>query len=326
MEVTTFWHSLLAQFSQLTTQYPGVQTGLDFMAVILPLTLLLALPGLCVMALLGEVLAVRRQRSSYDKAGRQLAMLGAVLGWLLTLGGAALLYRQQNVTDIYPLCALGQLWSWLLVASGTLLVSLHFTLWRTLRAWPRLHRLLGLLAAIAAYLGAYLLLAVLVAQGQMDAGNPHIETLRELLIPNDDSLLWNAVYYLPALTIAMAGGLAPLWMLLRRKRDDYGRDHYNAMLPWAAAWARNAWLCLWIILLGCTAWAVLSEANEAITMPAQDIINHGIRLLLWLIPLLLWNIVARSAVPARHKFTLLLSQLLAMGFLVPFYMGLTWGY
>ena len=324
MDISHFWAELLTQVSQFLAQYPGMQTALDLAAVVTPLALLLALPGLCAMAAAGQQLAISRQRSAYAKAARQLSMLAAILGWILVLAGALLLYDARN-SGLHPVCAAGRLWSWALVGAGTVCASLHCACWRTLQRWALLHRLLAALGGIAAYLGAYMLLAALGAQGQADSGIPPADSLQAMLIPGEDSLLWNAIYYLPALAVSMAGGLGCLWMLLRRRRDDFGRDYYAAMLPWVARWARNGWLFLWMILLLFTCWSVIEEAHEALTMPAQDILNHAIRLLLWLIPVMLWHIVARSAAPMRHKLTLLLAQLLATGFLVPFYMGLIWG-
>ena len=42
-------------------------------------------------------------------------------------------------------------------------------------------------------------------------------------------------------------------------------------------------------------------------------------MLVWLVPLILWTIVARSAAPMRHKFTLLVALIMAVAFMLPYY-------
>ena len=52
----------------------------------------------------------------------------------------------------------------------------------------------------------------------------------------------------PFLLLAMPAAFGCVWLLLRRSKDDYGRDHYNTVVPWCAAWARNAWGAVWLLL------------------------------------------------------------------------------
>lgn len=327
--VILYWQQALAWYAGFIGQYPFVQNGLDMLGVVLPLAALLAFPGLVLMAVTGQLLAVRRKRSFYDKGAKQLALLATLLGWMLTIGGAAWLlyhYAPQHIAfDAVPLQAMTHCVAWLLLAAGAFFASLHYALWKGLKNSPRLHQFIGLFALLSAYLGAYALMASLVLQSQLDAGIV-IENLQQALVPAENSPLWSAVYYLPVLVVAMGGGLGSLWFVARRTRDDFGRDHYNTVVPWAACWARNAWLCLWFILLFFTGLEVITSAQEHDILPQQELINHALRLILWLIPMLLWCIVTRSATPLRHKCTLLLAQLLAMGFLVPFSLGLSWGY
>lgn len=142
------------------------------------------------------------------------------------------------------------------------------------------------------------------------------------MVPREDAALWNALAYLPPLALAMSGGLGALWLVIRRNRDDYGRDHYMQMLPWCASWARNSWLVLWMLLAGFTGlnlWHVhLAEGR----LYGRELIHGAVFLLLWIIPALLWTVVTRSLSPLRHKLTLLLAMVLAMFFVMAVYMGL----
>ena len=311
----------------------------DLALVILTATFLLALSGLPVMAVAGQTLARMRQRSSYDKCGRQLAVLATVLGLLLTMGGAVLAWLRLapllattageiggslSVLGQIPLSVRAQadMLVWLALACGTFFISLYAALWRTLRSYPALHQTLGLLGTIFSYAALYGVMSVVSADAAFELGEARADTLRGIFLPAENSTLWNGVSYLLPLTLSMAGGLGALWLVVRRHRDDYGRDHYTQMLPWCALWARNSWVVLWMLLVGFTAINIWHASLAGETLSMHEMARYGARLLLWLIPGLLWTIVARSATPLRHKLTLLLAMVLAAGFVIPVYMGL----
>lgn len=323
----------------------------DLTLIVLTATALLALAGLPVMAVAGQTLARLRQRSSYDKCGRQLAVLAASLGWLLVFGGAyaawvrlsPLMQRSAGqLTETVDAATqatgpfisfFGQTFAitaqaqadmlvWLVLVCGTFFVSMYVILWRTLRQSPALHQTLGLLGTIFCYTAIYGVMSVLCADAAFELGEAKPETLRSIFLPAETSTLWNGLSYLLPLTLSMAGGLGALWLVVRRHRDDYGRDYYTQMLPWCTLWARYSWIVLWMMLVGFTAINLWHISLDGEQMEFVELSRYGARLLLWLIPGLLWTIVARSKTPLRHKLTLLLALLLAMGFEIPVYMGL----
>ena len=71
---------------------PVLQNILDMAAIIIPLSMLFAFCGICILTVSGEVLGVRRRRSFYGKCAMQLSMLGQGLGWTLLVGGRVWLY------------------------------------------------------------------------------------------------------------------------------------------------------------------------------------------------------------------------------------------
>ena len=318
----------------------------DLALIIVTAAALLALAGLPVMGVVGQTLSRLRQRSSYDKCARQLGTFAACLGWLLTIGGAVLFWWRQRplltalevaggdgvspglnwagLQEVFltSIAAQADVLVWLLLICGTLCISLYASLWRTLRNVPALHQTLALLGTAFCYAAVYGVMAIVAAEASFELGEAKAQSLRALFLPRETSPLWNGVSYLLPLTLTMAGGLGALWLVARRHRDDYGRDHYTQMLPWCAVWARNSWMVLWLLLVGFTGINLWYVALDVDMMPMEELIRHGARLLLWLIPGLLWTIVARSSMPMRHRFTLLLAVLLAMGFIVPVYMGL----
>lgn len=304
-----------------------------FMGALLAITALLALAALPVMAAAAQTLARLHQRSSYDKCARQLIMLATGLGWILTLAYGGLIYWTMLEIEGGPAAALNHkdititvrasadMLTWLALALGTLLISLHYTLWRTLRNYPALHQSIGLCGAILCYLALYGTVTVAASDAAVSMGEMRPLTLGEIFLPPENAEIWGILGYMPALSCAMAGALGALWLLVRRKHDDFGRDHYTQMLPWSTAWARNSWIVLWL-MLGCftaiNIWHI--HVNEAIR--PQDILNAAIQLLLWLIPALLWTIVVRSAHPLRHTLTLLLAFVLALVLMAGIYTGI----
>jgi hypothetical protein len=143
--------------------------------------------------------------------------------------------------------------------------------------------------------------------------------LKIFATPGNNMPFWNALWYTPALIVAFAAGTGSLWLLACRRRDDFGRDHYNMMIAWCARLSRNAWSLLWALLLVFSIFQLrLSSGIPDDIWPG--IVTEAVYLLYWAIPALLWAFVGRNAVPLRHGMTLLAALCLAGTFLVPYYL------
>ena len=147
-------------------------------------------------------------------------------------------------------------------------------------------------------------------------------TLGHIYVPGFGTPFWCALFWSLPLMLAIAGGMGAFWLVLRRNYDDFGRDHYNTMLPWCATWARNAWAVFWVVLLASSVFDV-QNAWQNDTFTVTDAIMESAELLLWLVPALLWTFVARSATPMRHKITLLAALVLAIAIMLPYYLNMT---
>jgi len=283
------------------------------------LALLLCLAGLPLLAVAGQSLAYSRGRGAYDKCARQLGRLGSWLGVVAVIwGGIALGMQYQSLPTLdlknlaarenaLPLLMAG---GWLCVVLFTLLNCLYTCLWQRLRTASRLHQLLGFLAVLAATAAVYAALLHLHARTAAFAVSAPAD-LRSLLMP-DVEPFWTMVSYAPFAAVALAGGYGALWLLLRRVADDYGRDHYNLVIPWCAGWARNGWLFLWLFVACRTGWRVflLYEATGGKldwVQFAPDVFG----LLVLLPPGLWWLGVSHSATPLRAKIALFLAPLWA---------------
>lgn len=304
-----------------------------FAGTLLAVIAFLALTALPLMAAAGQTLARLRVRISYDKCARQLAQLAMLLGWILTIaygvfvwwslrdidGGPATAFTHKDIS--IAVRATADMLVWFMLAVGTLCLSLHCTLWRTLHNSPALHQSIGLSGAILCYLALYGAIMVAASDATVIMGEDPPLTLGGIFMPDDTAEIWGVLSYMPPLSCAMAGALGGLWLLVRRNRDDFGRDHYMQMVPWCTVWARNSWIVLWLTI-GCFTAVNLWHMHLNQDMRLQDGINAGLQLLLWLIPALLWSVVIRSANPLRHKLTLVLTLVVSLVLVAAVYTGI----
>ena len=93
---------------------PLLQTGLDMGSIIVPFALLYAYFGLTFIAICGEIIALRRKRSAYNKCARQLACLSMLLGWLMLLGGRLWLILALDGFDSYSIIVLLSEATWMM--------------------------------------------------------------------------------------------------------------------------------------------------------------------------------------------------------------------
>jgi len=312
-----------AQYGKLALSYfPQLE--------VLPvLALLLCLAGLPVLAAVGQGLAHSRGRGAYDKCARQLGHLGGRLGLIAVIaGGVALGVQYQSLLGLdiknpaarenfLPLLMAG---GWACVLVSALLNCLYTGLWQSRRTAPRLHQLLAFLAASAAAMAVYAALLYLHARVALPVASSPAD-LRALLMP-DEKAFWVALSHAPFAALALAGGYGALWLLLRRIADDYGRDHYNLVIPWCAGWARNAWLLLWLLVAGRAGRRVfqLYEATGG-TLDWIALLPEGAGLAVLLLPGLWWMGISNSATPLRTKIAASLAPLWATGCLLLLEMG-----
>lgn len=310
----------LEMAQSLASQYPWLRTIWDAAIVVLPLSCLLAYTGIYFLSSTAKILSVMKKRSAFDKCARQLAILGLILGWSLLIGGRLWLYCTQTErtpgTMLYFTHELG----WMLLSLGVLLSSVYFTLWRILRNMPVLHTTVGMICAVQNCLAlACILFTIRIAAA---ASHPGAASLPDLFPGAWNSPVWSAAAYTLPLIFAMPGAFGSCWLILRRGHDDYGRDYYNTMLPWCAAWARNAWVVLWLGLLAASSLQIWTGWNSG-TFNEKEALFEGGRLALWLLPLLLWTVARGASAPLRHKWAFWLALPIAACFSLPYFIDIS---
>lgn len=206
------------------------------------LQLLLELSGLggLAVAFLAEGLAEARQQVFLRKLARQLSAMSLwLLGYTLLSAGAmlwiVLRHRPESLKPLLddPFLALP-----LAAAFGlaVLLAAVYCATWKPLRERRTLHRCIGLLAALAGFTGLALALAA-----KLTLADPFLHgwyylpsTLAGLYLYVPAATFWPLLAHVLLWAMAGGAGLGLAYLLMRRNRDDFGRDYYAYAVRWLA--------------------------------------------------------------------------------------------
>ncbi len=306
---------------------------------------LMVIVALPIMSISGQILSLIRQRSAYAKCAKQLASLALFLGWFMTLSCFYPLWIRVSPSILELISKMtvdGQAINYLALwepikasvylqahvyAAGLLLfASIFLSIFRfSWKVWKKHRLILQCLAIVASCwyaMAFYGIICIISADNALALGIEYPLSLNAFYVPSLDSSLLTVILFLLPLSFALAGGIATFWLIIRRNRDDFGRDYYAQMLPWCASWARNAWIFYWLILLSVTAlqWLDLLQKENYLSNP--EFMRSVAFVFMWLIPGILWAIVIKSAYPLRHKFTLILAFIFSLCSIVPLYNAL----
>ncbi|EGB13436.1 hypothetical protein DND132_0219 [Pseudodesulfovibrio mercurii] len=200
------------------------------------------------IAVLAEISAKTRKKVLFDKYGQQTAGMGLILVIaLILIYGASLGIALVRFPDLFQAYLTpGSAFFNGSVAFAVFVVAglIYFTTWKRMRNAKAAHIALGLVATFAAITGlAIVVPAKLALNFSLTQPNGDVMTNTVILAQP-----MSAMYALLVLSAAAALGLA--YILLRRNRDDYGRDYYNFAVRMASRWA----LLPMIGFLGCQLW------------------------------------------------------------------------
>lgn len=307
-------------WQNIVANYPFIQTILDTSIIIFPLAILTAYAGLIFISCIAKIISIAKNRPMFNKVSRQIALLALIFGWLLLIGIRVYIYLYPHSDGTVEKFLMET--SWLLLSLGVLLTTVYYTLWRILKNMPVLHATLGMISAVQNCLAFLCIIFTLRLTSNTFLENKSSSTLPELFPETWNDPVWSALCFTIPLIFAYAGAFASCWIVTRRKHDDFGRDYYNLMLKWSTLWARNAWGILWLLFLIATCFQLWQNYDEGQTFES-DLIADGSRVLLWLIPLLLWIFVCKAKIPMRNSWALFAALLIAMSFMLPYFLDIT---
>lgn len=300
-----------------------------FLGIMLLYTLLglfiLAAGGAPFLALAGERLAVARRRVFLDKLGGQLAAMAGILGlctlpfslgvWLMGWAGNWLTLYLKDPDLPLPEFSLALAGPVSLLAAGMyalalVLVIVYWLSWKSMRKSKGAHSLLGVLAVAAC--GAAVLVLVAVKHGSMQqpgavlADQPLtwlVESVTTASVLLD--LIPLAVAVL-SLCVASGAGVGLLYLLLRRNKEDFGRDYYSFAFKTCAAWAVAAgslalFACGWMAFNLFPQLGSLQLQHLGLQLQQQNVFFYLIGLLCLVLACVSWCVVQASPTPLRQK-------------------------
>lgn len=190
--------------------------------------------GAPAIALVSELIGMAGGKPFPGRCARQtsrLAAWGHLVFWLLIVAGTGLTLTRTTqamafLTNNVLLLALGMA----LPFFGSLVLIAYDLTWKKAKERRMMHFLLGCLANVGIKYGYWGLVAVaLVIFRGLPINHP-------AFLPPWNSALWPlAALWLP-LSLALAAGLGLVYVLLRRERDDWGRDYYRFAPPFLGKW------------------------------------------------------------------------------------------
>ena len=269
--------------------------------------------GAPIVAVLCEISSRTRKKVFLEKLAQQLSAMGLLLQLLtFVVGGVCTVLLAQKLPALSAWALRAQ--SPIAPVAGAMFLALlasamYRLTWKSARTARAAHVCIGLLAAlaaIAATLGGVALLRSVAVNGMGEAslGLPLLEHFR---FPAG-SLAWPLAAQSLALLAAYAGAFGLIHLILRRAKDDFGRDYYRYAPSVAAAWA----LAPMLAALALSGW-LYAELPEI----TRFVVFHGVTAPLLaaagttaLLACLLWLILARSQTPMRLKGLMVLAALL----------------
>lgn len=253
--------------------------------------------GSPIIAVLGELAAKTKNRVFYDKYGQQTASMGLILLLLLlTINGAAIgvalvkfpQFFQKLMTPSQPI-----LNAFIAFGVSLTLSLIYFLGWKKMRNAKGIHIIIGMGAAIASVACVAIIVPAKLMIGlTIDAANTQATaTYTVMAAPL-------ATMY-AILIISAAAALSCAYLVIRRNKDDFGRDYYSFSLGLAARWAALPM----IGFLACQGWlfAVLPENIKIMTLDTPLGIIWAAAVALGTICVGIWIMIARSTTPLQLK-------------------------
>lgn len=277
-------------------------------------SLVLALAGLffgvvCggpLMSVINEFRGWRWKTPFQDKFAQQTARMSTVsLGALLLVSAAtfiaAFLFQKFKMEKLLLYFEPGHGFPLFLWLTGFVLLTLYYLTWKRLKRRKTWHWCLGLLGVLALWLsvlgGINLILRLLLIK------ESHLfrECLWICLLWNlRTDLLWPVLGHVLLIALGCSGAYSTNYLLLRRTKDDFGRDYYRSSICSAARWSYV--FCLQVFLL--LGFICFPTQSSQFLWDYTRLIPLGLFLLFLVIPGTIWALVIRSENPLRNKISI----------------------
>jgi hypothetical protein len=217
------------------------------------LALGLAAAGIPCIAGVGGFAISKRSKIFQNKFGQQAGtfalLAGGYIFLVLAAAAVSLTLRLPEVAVFWfstplPLVPLA-----VSLFFGAAFFLLYRGLWQKMKDRKRIHAAIGIASAVSLWFFMY------CAAASFRLFTLRLDLPDEILLfffPGHDSSFWAVTAQALCLSASLAGAFSAVYLLLRRNKDDFGRDYYNATLRQASRWAFFAG----IPQILCAAWLI----------------------------------------------------------------------
>ncbi|NDV25493.1 hypothetical protein [Desulfovibrio sp. JC010] len=279
----------------------------------------LAAIGGPIMAVILEITAKARKKVFYDKLAQQVTAMTLVLYllFIICLGSAGGFFSRQLpwLKDwfINPASPVMMFYVTLGIALAGLIPYKYS--WKKLKKQKPLHVLLGSVGALGGI--ATIHVATVIMQKfftlQIESPTPAVPAVpfytHFMTMPGKAGLCLAGIYLIMAMSFAAAA--SGLYLVLRRNKDDFGRDYYKFTLPVVARWALFPTL-LQAAASGGVIYYICGPNIVTLYNNIPVALSFGISLLLTVICCAVWIVTWKSETPMRHKIGLGLAPVLVI--------------
>lgn len=221
---------------------PGTYGEYLYYAILALITVHLALglaaAGIPCITGVGGFAIAKRSKIFQNKFGQQAGTFALLAGGyvFLVLAAAAvsLLMRLPEVAVFWFSTPLPLIPLAVSLFLGAAFFLLYRGLWQKMKDRKRAHAAIGIASAISLWFFMYCAAASFrLFTLRLDLPND----ISAFFIPGLDSSFWPVAAQALCLSASLAGAFSAVYLLLRRNKDDFGRDYYNATLRQASRWA-----------------------------------------------------------------------------------------
>jgi hypothetical protein len=251
-------------------------------------------------------------RDKYAQQVTRLSLWAMVLGWAFLSG--ALVWAERIVPQWRE--GMGQvslktiLYPGILFLCGFILLLGYLSLWKILRKKKPFHLILGFLSLLSIWVGVYSLfnakMRLLFDTTVQDVSKSQVWKFFLLPVPVLNS--WLFFGHILFLALGSSGLLGLLYLLVRRKRDDFGRDYYRYAISFAGKWSVSYAFQL-IVLIGVL--VVFTNMSQTVLREPLVLIPFVVSCLCYLIPVWLLIRIIQNDTPLRLKGTMIVSVILS---------------
>lgn len=264
--------------------------------------------GAPLIAVLLEITGKATKKVFYDKLAQQIASMSLILFilfFMATAGTLAYVAKSWQWTMdwlINPESPMMFVYA-SLALSAIFLCAYKYS-WKKLKKQKAIHIFFGILAVLGGicFIHSATMTMRLVFGLIGNTPEPSVPQMplwdHMLAIPDKTNLALGILYVIMSFTFAGSSG--GLYLVMRRNKDNFGRDYYKFALPVISKWALFP-MVIQILSIGFLISYFITPSLQTLTQNTGMLVTVGGAALLYIICCAIWIVAWKSATPMRHK-------------------------